>query len=803
MFKDLRYSIRTLIRQPAFTIVAVLTLALGIGANTAIFSVVNTVLLRALPFRNPEQLVSIGHSASSEGLPGLAAYEYLAWSEKSKDFDGIAAYSSDNFNLTGQGQPERVSGGQVTSSFFATLGVSALRGRTFLPDEDKPGKGQAVIIGESYWQRRFGRSESIIGSTLVLDDKSYVVVGVMPHSQRFPNEYDLWVPLVLDPVRETKGDWFTLVEVIGRLKANASIEHARSELTLLSQQNTPPGNEKLGTSALEILPLHQFLVTGVRRTVLLLWAAVGLVMLLACVNVASLMLSRTAARQREMAVRAAVGARRWQLVRQLLVESVVLGISAGAFGILIAFWCKGIISSLVPEGFTSAVHDLNASGMDWRVFAFTLLLSIVTGIVFGLVPAVTASKPNLVRTFRDSVSGTILGFGLRSVKGWLVIVELALAMVLLLSAGLLVRSFNQRNAIDLGFARDNILTLRCDLPRSQYSTPAQVNNFHHELLDRVKALPGVESAGTITHKPLGGFGIIAFMGIEGHQLDRKQDKPVGVGAVSSDYFHALKVPLLSGRFYDDRDVADSQKVAIANQAFARRYFGGNDAAVGRHVGFGCKEDLCRTIVGVVGNVRQESLTDEAVPELFVPAAQMAMNSMTHVVHTSSDPLSLANSVRDQVLAIDRNQPIYDVRTIEQRVMEALSVSRALMFLFSAFAVLSLTLAAVGIYGLVSYSVSQRTHEIGIRLALGAQRGHILGLILRTGVVLTLSGIVIGVAGALTLTRLLTSLLYGVTATDMMTFVVVSVALFAIAVAACLIPARRATRVEPLVALRHD
>ena len=802
MFKDLRYSIRTLLRRPAFTVVAVLTLALGIGANTAIFSVVNTVLLRTLPFQKPEQLVSVGKSASSEGLPGLPAYEYLAWSEKSGDFESIAAYSSDNFNLTGQGQPERVSGGQVTSSFFTTLGVNALRGRTFLPDEDKPGKGQAVIIGESYWQRRFGRDESIIGRSLLLDDKSYVVVGVMPRSLRFPNEYDLWVPLVLDPARETKGDWFTLVEVIGRLKPGASFEHARTELTLLAQQSTPPGNENLAASSLEVLPLHQFLVMGVRRTVLLLWAAVGLVMLLACVNVASLMLSRTAARQREMAVRAAVGARRWQLVRQLLIESVVLGISAGIFGILIAFWCRGFIASLVPEGFTSAVHDLNASGLDWRVFAFTLVLSVVTGVVFGLVPAVTASKPNLVRTFRDSGAGAILGFGLRSVKGWLVIVELALAMVLLLSAGLLVRSFNQRLAIDLGFSRDNTLTLRLDLPRSKYSTPAQVNNFHHDLLDRVKALPGVESAGTITHKPLGGFGIIAFMGIEGHQLDRKQDKPVGVGAVSSDYFRTLKIPLLSGRFYDDRDVADSQKVAIVNQAFARHYFGASDA-VGKHVGFGCKEDLCRTIVGVVGNVRQESLTDEAVPELFIPSAQMTMNSTTLLIHTSTEPLSLTNTVRDQVLAIDRNQPIYDVRTMEQRVMEVLSVSRALMFLFSAFALLALILAAVGIYGLVSYSVSQRTHEIGIRMALGAQRGHILGLILRTGVILTLGGIVIGVAGALALTRLLTSLLYGVTATDMMTFVVVSVALFAIAVAACLIPARRATRVEPLVALRHD
>ena len=803
MFKDLRYSIRTLVRQPTFTVVAVLTLALAIGTNTAIFSVVNTVLLRALPFQNPEQLVSIGKSASSEGLPGTAAYEYLAWSEKSNDFDSIAAYSSDNFNLTGQGQPERVSCGQVTASFFPTLGVNALRGRTFVPDEDKPGKGQAVIIGESYWERRFGRNESIVGSSLVLDDKSYVVVGVMPRSLRFPNEYDLWVPLALDPVRETKGEYFTLVEVIGRLKPNGSIEHARSDLTLLSQQSTPQGNAQIGPQSLEVLPLHQFLVMGVRRTVLLLWAAVGLVMLLACVNVANLMLSRTAARQREMAVRAAVGARRWQLVRQLLVESVVLGIAAGALGILIAVWCKGIIASLVPEGFTSAIQDLNATRMDWRVFSFTLLLSVITGVVFGLAPALAASKPNLVRTFRDSGAGTLLGFGLRSVKGWLVVVELALAMVLLLSAGLLVRSFNQRMAIDLGFARDNILTLRFDLPRSKYSTPALTNNFHHELLDRVKALPGVESAGMINHKPLSGFGMIAFMGIEDQaKPDQRIDKPIGVGTVSTDYFRTMKIPLLSGRAYDDRDLMDSSKVAIVNQAFAQRYFGGN-AAIGKHVGFGCTKDLCRTIVGVVGNVRQESLTDEAVPELYLPVSQEPMNSMTLVIHTSGEPLSLATAVRDQVLAIDRNQPIYDVHTMEQRVMEALSVSRALMFLFSAFAVLALILAAVGIYGLVSYSVSQRTHEIGIRIALGAQRGHVLALILRTGVVLAVSGILIGVAGALIITRLLTSLLYGVTATDTMTFVVVSIALFGIAVAACLIPARRATRVEPLVALRHD
>jgi putative ABC transport system permease protein len=802
MLNDIRYSLRGLLRHPTFTLVAVITLALGIGANTAIFSIVNTVLLRALPFQNPERIVSVGKAADPEGLPGIAGYEYLAWSENSKDFEQLAAYSSDNSNLTGQGQPERVSCGQVTASFFNTLGVPVLRGRAFVPDEDKPGS-QAVILSEAFWQRRFGRNESIVGSTVILDDKGYVVVGIMPRALRFPNDYDIWVPLALDKARETHGDMVSLVEVVGRLKPQASMDHAKAELTLLSQQASDQRTEKFPVTAFEVMPLHQFLVTGVRRTVLLLWAAVGLVMLLACANVASLMLSRTAARQREIAVRAAVGARRWQLVRQLLVESVALGIAAGLLGILIAVWCKGAIASLVPEGFTSSIHDLHTAGMDWRVFAFTFLLSVITGIVFGLIPALSASKPNLVRSFRDSGNPRFIGFGLRSIRGWLVVGELALAMVLLLSAGLLVRSFNQRQAIDLGFAADNVLTFRYGLPRSKYPTPALSNAFHQQILDRIKVLPGVESAGVINHTPLSGFGLIAFMGIEGQRKpDPKKDKPVGVGAVSPDYFRTMKIPLISGRVTEESDRADAPKVGVVNQAFAHHYFG-NDSAVGKRVGFGCKEDLCRTIVGVVGNIRQESLTDEVVPELYLPITQMPMNGMTVMVRTTTDPLSLTNAIRSQVLAIDPNQPIYDVRTLQNRVAEGLSVSRSLMLLFSAFAVLALVLASVGTYGIVSYSVGQRTHEIGIRMALGAQRTHVLKLILRSGVILATVGIALGLASAFALTRFLTSLLFGVTATDRSTFLLVSLGLFVVALAASLIPARRATKVDPLVALRRE
>jgi putative ABC transport system permease protein len=801
LLKDLRFSIRTLLRNRVFTVVAVLTLALGIGANTAIFSVVNGVLLRALPFKNPDQLVAINKVQGGDGMPGIAAFEYFAWRDKGSELVDVSAYSNDNFNLTGQGEPERISCAQVSANFFDLLGVSPLRGRTFLKDEDQLGHEQVVLVSEAFWQRRLNHSEEVVGTTLTLDDHPYTVIGVMPRNFRFPNEYDVWVPLALDPVRETKGNMFTLVDVVGRLKPNATTEHVQTTLNRLSAQTAEEMKEKV--SPLEVVPLHHQLVAGVRRTVLVLWGAVGLVMFLACANVASLMLSRTVGRQREMAVRAAVGARRWQLVRQLLIESVVLGLVGGSLGVLIAVWSKGLIASLVPEGLTSSVHDLNSIGMDWRVFAFTLALSVLTGVIFGLVPAVTASKPDLVKTLRESRSSNMAGFGLRSIRGWLVITELSLAMVLLLAAGLLVRSFNQLMAIDLGFNRENVLTLRLALPRSKYPEPVQTINFHNQLMARLKAIPGVDSAGSINHQPLSGFGIIVYTGVENNgPPDREKDKPFGVGSVSPDYFRTMKIPLLSGRTYDDRDNADSAKVAIVNQALARRYFPNGDA-VGKHVGFGCKEGLCRTIVGVVGNVRQESLTDDVAPEIYVPFGQMVMNGMTVLIRTKSDPLSLTPDIRNAVLSLDPNQPIYEVKTLDQRVAESVAVTRSLMFLFGTFAMLALVLASVGIYGIVSYSVSQRTHEIGIRMALGAQRAHVLRLIMRNGIALAITGIVIGIGGALALTRFLKTLLFGIAPTDSPTFIAVSIGLFVIAIAACLIPARRATKVDPLVALRYE
>jgi predicted permease len=802
--KDFKFAVRSLLKRPSFTVVALIALMLAIGVNTTIFSLVNAVLLRALPFRNPEQLVSVYKPAADGGLPGIAAYQYLAWHEKQTTFEDLAAFSDNSFNLTGLGEPERISCAQVSASLFNTLGVQPVTGRVFAGEEDRPGANNVAIVSEGFWQRRYGRDGSIIGKSLTLNDKPYTIVGVMPAGFRFPGEFDIWLPLALDREKEFHSDYFTLIEVVGRLKPGVHAPAAQSELGLIARNASEQVKEPLPLP-IEVGPLHQQLVAGVRLTVLLLWGAVGLVMLLACVNVAGLMISRTLARQREIAVRAAVGARRWQLIRQLLTESIVLGLAGGVLGLLLAIWSTKAIGSLAPDGFLTSIYDLKNIPLDWRIFTFTLALSLVTGIVFGLAPALTASKPDLLQALRKGGSGGLTSFGLRSFRGWLVVAELALAMVLLLAAGLLVRSFNKLTALDLGFDRDNVLTAQISLPRSKYKEPQQALAFQQELLQRIKALPGVQSAGTINHTPLNGFDLIVFTQVEGAApIDRKHQPPIGVGVVSPEYFQTMRIPLLSGRHVDDRDGPQTQRVAVVNQAFVQRFFPNGDV-LGKRVGFGCDEakPLCRTIVGVVGNIRQESITQDVAAELYLPRTQSPLNSMTLFVRTGSEPLSFVAAVRSSVLSIDNDQPIYSVKTLAQRVSDATAVSRSLTLLFTTFALLALVLGSVGIYGIVSHAVTLRTPEIGIRMALGANARDILQLIFRHGVVLVLTGVVIGVAGAFALTRFMTTLLFGVTATDRLTFVVVSLIFFVIAMCASFIPARRATKVDPLTALRHE
>src|SRR4030095_14993938 len=537
LIKEVHHSIRSLIRNPGFTAIAVITLMLAIGVNTTIFSIVSAVLLKALPFQKPEQLGSVQKVAEPGGFLGIAAYQYLAWKDRNTSFDDLAAFTDNNFNLTGAGEPERISCAQVTASLFTTLKVQPLRGRVFLPEEDKPGTNNVAIVSERFWQRRYGRDETILQSTLTLDNKPYLIVGVMPDGFRFPGEFDVWLPIALDPVKETKGDFFSLIEVVGRLKPAATNTGAQSELSLIARQASEHVNEPSAVGPVEVVPLQRQLVSGVRLTVLILWGAVGLVMLLACVNVASLMISRTLSRQREMAVRAAVGARRWQLIRQLLTESLVIGLAGGVLGLLVAVWGTRAIASLVPKGFTNSVYDLNNVPLDWQAFVFTFALSALTGILFGVAAALTASQADLINALKNSRSFGLMSFGLRSLRGWLVVVELALAVVLLLGAGLLVRSFNKLMAVDLGFDRENVLTFRVSLPRSKYPKPAQTAAFHKDLMQRLNGLPEMQTAGMINHSPLAGHGLIAFIGIEGQPpLDRKKDPPIGIGVVDGEYF---------------------------------------------------------------------------------------------------------------------------------------------------------------------------------------------------------------------------------------------------------------------------
>jgi putative ABC transport system permease protein len=800
--KDIRYGIRSLMRQPSFTVVAVLTLALGIGVNSAIFSVVNALLLKALPFQRPAELVVVNPEASDGGLSGIAGYEYLAWKDNSKSFVQLAAYSNDNFNLTGRGEPERISCAQVTSSLFPLLGVQPLKGRTFLPDEDRPGNDRVAIVSERFWQSRYNSTSSLVGDVLTLNGTNYTVVGIMPKGFRFPGEYDIWVPLALDQQKEV-GDWFTLVQVVGRLKTSISAAQAQTELGLISKQATEQVKEPPPLSGKEVVPLQRNLASSFRLMVLVLWGAVGLVLLIACANVASLMLARTVSRQREMAVRAAVGASRLTLIRQLLAESLVLGVTGGLLGVIISFWCVQAVTWIVPESFASSVYDLKQVHIDGPVLLFTLGISLITSVLFGLAPAISASKPNLVRSLRDGRSAGIFNSGFRNPRTWLVVAELAIAVILLFGAGLLTRSFTNLMSVKPGFDPQNVLTVRIDLPRSSYAKPEQTEQFYSELLQRLKSTPAIESVGVITHSPLADYGLVIFTEIEDQSpIDRTKEHPLGLGAVSDDYFRTLKIPLLSGRFNDATDTGKSNPVVLVNEAFERRYFPSGNA-VGKRLGFGCKEKLCRTIVGVVGDIKQESLTVASSPEIFVPMSQLAMNGMTLFVRTKAEPLSVAKAVRSEVLAIDKNQPIHRIQTLSQRIQETTADSRALMFLLGAFALLALLLATIGVYGIISYSVGQRTHEIGIRMALGARTADVMKLVMTKGLVLTVAGIGLGVVGSLALTRFLKSLLFGVTPTDKLTFVAVGLILLVAALLACLIPARRAAKVDPLVALKYE
>jgi putative ABC transport system permease protein len=803
LLQDLRYGLRMLAKNPGFTAVAVITLALGIGLNTAIFSVVNTVLLRPLPYKDPDRLVWITDFIPRQNNTLVFDSDYFAWASQNQVFEGMAAYNTAVLTLTGAGDSERLVGAKVTAGFFPVLGVAPMLGRPFLAEEDRPGGPEVCVLSHKLWQSRFGAKASIVGRAVTLNGKPYTVLGVMPSSFEFVENFQpaLYVPFDLHETSGiAPGEMHTIVSVVARLKPGITIQRAESNLAFINralESSYKGGYAKMMAGArAQIMSLQARLVGDVRLALLVLLGAVGFVLLIACANVANLQLARAVRREKEITIRAALGADRGRLARQLLTESLLLAALGGAAGVELAAWAVSVLPTLGP----AKIPHLADIHIDYRVLLFTALVAIVTGLAFGLVPVLAATKTHLGESLKEGGLRLSLGPGRERTRGALVVMQLALALVLLTGAGLLVRSFVRLTRTDAGFAPHNLLTARVGLPDNQYHRPDQQRAFFQNLLTSLRTLPGVSSAEAAAILPLKGYIMAAGFDIEGRPPQTNANQAAAINIVSPDYLHAIGVPLISGRTFTPQDSADAPKVVILNRACVRTFFS-DGGPVGKRIQIAGMD--WATIVGVVGDLRQAGLVSRPEPEIFVPYLQMPYPEMAVVVRTTQDPLRLVGALRSRVESIDKSLPIYDVGTMDQLLAEQVASRKFNMVLLGLFAFLAVVLAGVGIYGVMTYTVTQRTHEIGIRIALGADQSHVLGLVLGQAVVLTLLGLGAGLAGAFALTRFLTTLLYGIHATDPITFVVVILVLSAVAILAGYIPARRATKVDPMEALRYE
>jgi putative ABC transport system permease protein len=802
LIHDIRYAMRVLLKSPGFTAVALLTLTLGIGANSAIFSVVNAVLLRPLPYEESERLVFITErSPVLEGM-SVAYPNYLDWREQNGVFDNIGVYRRVSFNLTGNGKPERLLGGEVSAELFNALKTKPALGRTFLAEEDVAGANPVVVLSYGLWQRRFGKDTDVISQTITLNARPHTIIAVMPPDFRFPSGVDLWVPVGLnaDNPSWNRGNHPGLY-AIARLKPGVTASQAHAEMDTIAarlEQQYPASNTG---NRVTVTPLFNRIVGDIRPALLVLLAAVGFVLLIACANVANLLLARAAARQKEIAVRMALGASRGRLIRQLLTESMILSVTGGALGLLLAVWGTDLLVAISPDN----IPRFAEIKLDNRVLGFTAGIALVTGILFGLAPALHASKLNLNEILKEGGRSATAGLRRQRVRSLLVISEVAIALVLLIGAGLLIKSFLRLQQVDPGFNPDNVLTAGIPLPRTKYLEPPKRIAFYEALFSRVAALPGVQAVGAVSELPIEGGSQTYFI-VEDRPIPPREEMPLTeYSLVSTGYFKALGLRLLKGREFDERDVRDAPFACIIDENFAEQYWPGQDP-IGKRLKYGGADpgNPWSTVVGVVANVRYQGLDQESPRvQLFLPYGQATFLGASLVIRTAGDPKSLASAVRNEVLAIDADLPVFEIRTMNEVLKESVATRRLYMTLLGIFAGVAMVLAAIGLYGVMAYSVTQRTHEIGIRMALGARQRDVLRLVVGQGLVLALEGVVIGLIAAFALTRLMSSLLFAVSATDLSTFLVIALILTGVALGACFVPARRATKVDPMVALRYE
>jgi len=804
LIQDLRYGIRTLLKRPGFSAVAVVTLALGIGASTVIFTVVDAALLRGLPYKQPDRLYHLWERTPKQDF-SKREFSYPDYQDYQQNtvFEGLAAYTGGGAILSGSGEPERIGAPRVSANFFNVLGVDPLIGRTFQAGEDVPNGPRVTVLTYGLWQRRFGGNPGAIGQAVTINGDSYTVVGVLPADFQFAlRNADLWIPYQPTPNQLTRR-FLHGTNLIGRLKPGVTPAQADSEINVIASRIEQQFKDSHAGTTARVVPLQEEVIGTVRPILFVLLAAVGFVLLIACANVASLMLTRSLSRQKEVAIRAALGANRWRVVRQLLTEALLLSLAGGVFGLLIAYWGVPALVATLPQNQLNALPFLKTVHIDLSILGFSFGLSVLTGIVFGLVPALQSSRLDLNEVLKEGGRQASAGTGQR-LRSALVVSEIALAVVLLIGAGLMMKSLLRLLDTNVGFNTENLLTMGIVLPPAKYQDPNQLSNVYTQLDERVRSLPGVVSAGRVDILPLTGGNTTRF-NVDGDPIPPPgKETEANIRVVNETYFQTIGVPLLAGRVFDQRDDLNAPTVVIIGKTIADRLFAGRDP-VGRQLRYPSIQVPPVTIVGVVGDVKITGLDEELRPVLYYPFRQGGGTAANLVVRTNTDPTSLASTVRNEIRNIEGEAAILNVNTMERVISQtpASFMRRFPALLIGIFAVVALLLASIGIYGVVSYSVSQQIHYIGIRMALGAGPGDILRMVLKQGLLLAVAGIVIGVVAAVGLTRFLATLLYQVKATDVTTFGIVSGTLFVVALLACYLPARRATKVDPLVALRYE